>query len=389
MKYALFGADAESCLLAQAAADLGHEIIWYGDVGNVDTATHPWVAGADQGDQWEVLCDPKFCDFVIVGCGEAPSALRIEQLIQLLKNDANVLASFPLTDSVLSYYEVDMARTENNAVLYHFNPLVTRTNRLDEFASWIANGHPETGRIEQLLCERPLTDRTRENDLWHFARDVELLDHIAGPLNRLGALGSPDEATTYSGLSVQLLGKTQVPVRWSVGPVDQSVYPTLTFIGERGRVRLEFDESSVFRSLDTAVPDEMMAATAATMCVKKFVEQLRNGVGERTTWPRALRAMELTDTIEISLRRGRMIDVHRQQLTEELAFRGTMSAVGCGMLMVLPPLLLFAGWLAQLIGLQLNKNWWAVGLLALLAFFLLLQFAPKLLIKKHDVSNNS
>jgi hypothetical protein len=60
--------------------------------------------------------------------------------------------------------------------------------------------------------------------------------------------------------------------------------------------------------------------------------------------------MELTDTIEISLRRGRMIDVHRQQLTEELSFRGTMSAWGCGVLMVLPPLLLLAGWIAELLG---------------------------------------
>jgi hypothetical protein len=388
MKFALFGADAESCLLAQAAADLGHEIIWYGDVGNVDTPTHPWLAGVDQGDEWEILCDPKFCDFIIVGRGEAPAALRIEQLIQLLKNDANVLASFPLTDSVLSYYEVDMARSETNAVLYHFNPLVTRTHRLDEFASWIASGHPEIGRIEQLLCERPMADRNRENVVWHFARDVELLDRIAGPLDRLGALGTPNEAATYSGLSVQLLGKSQVPVRWSVGPVDQSVYPSLTFIGQQGRVRSEFDESSVFRSLETAVPDEMMSATAAMICVKKFFEQLSDGTGPRTTWPSALRAMELTDTIEISLRRGRMIDVHRQQLTEELSFRGTMSAIGCGVLLVLPPLLIFAGWFAQLVGLQFNKNWWAIGPLALLALFLLLQFAPKLLIKKHEDSNN-
>jgi hypothetical protein len=183
------------------------------------------------------------------------------------------------------------------------------------------------------------------------------------------------------------LGKSQVPVRWSVGPVDQSAYPALTFIGQQGRVRLEFDESSVFRSLETAVPDEMMAATAATMCVKKFVEQLSNATGPRTTWPSALRAMELTDTIEISLRRARMIDVHRQQLTEELSFRGTMSAVGCGVLMVLPPLLLFVGWLAELLGLPI-ADYWAHGLLALLALFLLLQFAPKLLIKKHEDSDS-
>lgn len=385
MKFALFGADAESCLLAQAAADLGHEIIWYGDVGNVDTALHPWLAGADQGDQWEVLCDPKFCDFVIVGSGESPAALRIEQLIQLLKNDANVLTSFPLTDSVLSYYEVDMARSETNAVLYHFNPLVTRSNRLDEFASWIASGHPQFGRIEQLICERPSVVRSRESVMWHFPGDVELLDRIAGPLDRLGAIGSPNVDTTYSALSVQLLGKTQVPVRWSITPPDQTEFPSLTFVGSNGRVEYRFDKNGLF--MPGSDENEFSPTAAATLFVKRFVEQLADGLGERTTWPRALRAMELTDTIEISLRRGRMIDVHRQQLTEELSFRGTMSAIGCGVLMVLPPLLLFAGWLAELLGLPI-ADYWAHGLLALLALFLLIQFAPKLLIKKHDENNN-
>jgi hypothetical protein len=384
MRFALFGADAESCLLAQSAADLGHEIVWYGDVANVDRATHPWLADADQGDQWEVLCDSQFCDFCIVGQGQAPAALRIEQIIQIVKNGMAVLATFPLTESVLSFYEIDMARSESGAVLYHFNPLVTRASRLEEFASWVREKHPELGTLEQLICERPLDDRSRKNVVWHFARDVEMLDRIAGPLDRLGALGSPDEAATYSGLSVQLLGKTQLPVRWSVGPTDQSTYPSLTFVGQQGRARFEFDESSVFRSLSTEIPDTLIEATAATQCLKQFVAALDGSNTVKTTWPAALRAMELTDTIEISLRRGRMIDVHRQQLTEELSFRGTMSAVGCGVLLLLPPLLLLAGWIAELLGMPIHRYSWAYGLFALLGLFLLFQFAPKLLIKKPD-----
>ncbi len=90
--------------------------------------------------------------------------------------------------------------------------------------------------------------------------------------------------------------------------------------------------------------------------------------------------MELADTIEISLRRGRMIDVHHQQLTEELAFKGMMSAAGCGVLLVLPPLLLLVGWLAELIGLPV-AHYWPHGLLALLATFLLVQLLPKLLLR--------
>ena len=381
MRFALFGADAESCLLAQSAADLGHEIVWYGDVANVDRATHPWLAEADQGDEWEVLYDSQFCDFCIVGQGEAPAALRIEQLIQIVKNGLATITTFPLTESVLSYYEVDMARSESNVVLYHFNPLVTRTNRIEEFAEWIANGHPQFGRIEQLICERPSMVRSRESVMWHFPGDIELLDRIAGPLDRLGALGSPNTDAAYSALSVQMLGKTQVPVRWSITPPDQTQFPSLTFVGSSGRVEFRFDANGLF--MPGSDDSDFSPTAAPTACVKKFTEQLSDGTGPRTTWPSALRAMELTDTIEISLRRGRMIDVHRQQLTEELSFRGTMSAVGCGVLLLLPPLLLLASWIAELLGLPI-ANYWAHGLLALLGLFLLFQFAPKLLIKKPD-----
>jgi hypothetical protein len=381
MKFALLGAEPESCLLTQAAADLGHEIVWYGDIGNVDHTTHPWLQDEDRADDWEALFDRELCDFVIVGRGSAPTTQRIEQVIQLVRIGIPLLTTFPLTESVLSHYEIDMARLDSGVSLWHFNPLITAGDRIAEFHEWVTTGHPQVGRIEQVICERPLAERSREYDLWHFAREVELLDHVAGPLDRLGALGSPDQAATYSGLSVQLLGKSQVPVRWSVGPVDQSSNPSLTFVGERGRVRFEFNDSGEFYE----APNQPLAVSrAASDSVQKFVAALSSSTVGKTTWLTALRAMELTDTIEISLRRGRMIDVHRQQLTEELSFRGTMSAVGCGILMLLPPLLILAGWLAQVAGLQFNKNWWAYGLFALLAAFLLIQFAPKLLIKKRE-----
>ena len=383
MKFALLGADAESCLLVQAAADLGHEIVWYGDLARVDRASHPWLADADQADDWETLFDRDFCDFVILGQGDTPAARRVEQVIQLVRIGIPLLTTFPLHESVLSYYEIDMARLESGAVLHHFNPLVANMSRIEEFATWVRAGHPQLGSIEQVICDRPLADRARKNVMWHFARDVELLDNIAGPLDRLGALGSPDEAATYSGLSVQLLGKTQVPVRWSVGPADQSNFPSLTFLGQQGRARFEYDESSVFRSLETSVPAELIPATAASQCLKRFIAAQNEPTAPNSTWAAALRAMELADTIEISLRRGRMIDVHRQQLTEELSFRGTMSAVGCGVLMLLPPLLLLAGWIAELMGLPM-ANYWAHGLLAILTLFLLIQFAPKLLLKNKD-----
>jgi hypothetical protein len=88
--------------------------------------------------------------------------------------------------------------------------------------------------------------------------------------------------------------------------------------------------------------------------------------------------MEIADSIEISLRRGRMIDIHSQQLTEHLAFKGTMAAAGCGVLLVLAPLMLAVGWIAGQFGVPV-ASYWPHALLVLLAAFLGLQLLPKLL----------
>ncbi len=364
MNFALLGTDPESIALAQAAEAAGHAIVWCGDMADACPLMPGWPA-EDLGDQWEALLDHRTADAVIVGRGLAVSSLRAEQVNLLTKNGVAVLTTFPLVDSVLAYYEIDMSRSESNAVLQHFNPLTEQHAIIDKCSEWITGGHPELGAVEQVVWERPLTERTQENVLWHFARDVELLSLVEGRINRLGALGSPDEAATYAGLSIQLLGKSEVPIRWQVGPVEHETHARLILIAERGKLTVEFDE----------------AIDAASQAIERFVNAVTAGNGSASTWTQALAAMELTDTIEISLRRGRMIEVHQQQLTEQLAFKGTMSALGCGVLLLLPPLLLFCGWAAGLIGLPVAKYWPHV-LLALLAMFLGLQLIPKLLFKE-------
>jgi hypothetical protein len=185
-------------------------------------------------------------------------------------------------------------------------------------------------------------------------------------------LGSPDEAATYAGLSVQLLGKSEVPIRWQVGPVEQSTSPRLVLLAERGKLTIEFEEVAAASQAVTCFVDAVTTGNAVTA-----------GNESASTWSQALAAMELTDTIEISLRRGRMIEVHQQQLTEQMAFKGTMSAIGCGVLLVLPPLLLFCGWLAELVGLPVSlARSWQYILLGLLLLFLSLQLMPKLLFKQ-------
>lgn len=385
MKIALLGTDVEAGALAKAAVRLGHELVWCGDLTSEELSGELGNP-PDLGEHWETLLDGEFVDGVILGRGNASSELRSQQLAQLAKNGIAVLTSFPLFDSLLTYYEIDMSRSESGALLRHFNPLAEQSQLVEQCSDWIGSGHPQLGAIEQVVWERPLAERTRERVLWHFARDVELLSLAAGRLNKLGALGSPDQSATYSGLSVQLLGKSEVPVRWQVGPVETNEQSKLNLIAEQGKLCIEFDEQgrAIRQTTSHRGQSESQAFESvdlATVAIERFLDATRRGTGEQSTWGRALQAMELADTIEISLRRGRMIEVHQQQLTEELAFKGTMSALGCGVLMVLPPLLLVLGWLAEKVGLPLwSYRSWPYLLLATFALFLAIQLIPKLLL---------
>jgi H+/Cl- antiporter ClcA len=101
---------------------------------------------------------------------------------------------------------------------------------------------------------------------------------------------------------------------------------------------------------------------------------------ELSTWNAATRSMEVVDAVELSLEKGRTLDVHQQELTERLAFRGTMAAMGCGLLMVGFFVFIIVSLFGAAEGEQRTKliSSWPAILLAVLAFFLLLQCAPLL-----------
>ncbi len=359
MRFALLGADAESQALADAAVATGHALVW------------PAAGTPDADAGWEDLFDAEIADAIIVGAGGDSVDLRVRQMQELAKQGRPLLTVHPVVPSVISFFEVDMARTESGALVRHFNPLV-ESPRIAEFAAWIAAGHPELGPIEQIVATRQLGDRSPETVLWHFARDAELLAQLAGRLDRIGAhaaMGDADAA--YASLSVQLLGPRQVPVRWSVEPLARGTALSLSIICGSGRVTVEFDAAGALR-------DDSPGPTPAEFAINRFVAAANSGDHGASTWPAALDAMELADSIEISLRRGRMIDVHHRELTETLAFKGVMSALGCGVLVVLVPLMLALGWIAGILGIPMSE-YWPHLLLVLLAGFLALQLLPKLM----------
>jgi hypothetical protein len=99
-----------------------------------------------------------------------------------------------------------------------------------------------------------------------------------------------------------------------------------------------------------------------------------------STWDAATRAMEVVDAVELSLEKGRTIDVFQQQLTERLAFRGTMSALGCGLLLLGFLVVLIVTLIGGIEGAagQRLVPFWPIVVVGVLAAFLLLQAVPLL-----------
>jgi hypothetical protein len=383
MKLALLAAatDADARALVDAARAADHDVSWRED------------ASPPEPTAWEALLDPETADAVIVGAAAGDPDVRVRQIQELVKFGRPALAVHPVVPSVISYFEIDMARGESGSVVQHFNPLV-EAPAVAELANWVANGHPELGHVEQVAATRYTVDRARQRVEWHFARDVDLLARLAGRLDRLGAhaaMGDPDAA--YASLSVQLLGPRQVPVRWAIEPPTGARALLVTLICSGGRVTLEYGADDRPTALLEQGPNgerrtPLSAADPAAAAIGRFFAAVAAGDGAAaSTWPAALDAMELTDSIEISLRRGRMIDIHHRELTEQLAFKGVMSAVGCGVLVVIVPLMLVIGWVAGLLGIPLS-NYWPHLLLALLGVFLAMQILPKLLGPKPGASNS-
>ena len=94
--------------------------------------------------------------------------------------------------------------------------------------------------------------------------------------------------------------------------------------------------------------------------------------------------MEVVDAVDLSLQKSRTIDVHQQQLTQQLAFRGTMAALGCGLLLAGFAVTVFITLLGGAEGAGGRKMLpgWHLVLAVVLLVFLLLQAVPLLATKR-------
>jgi hypothetical protein len=406
MKLAILGTDSDIVDLAAAARDANHEIVWLGDVRPQDTAAiAPFTTGlADRAGQWELLLDRAISDAVLVGRGTAPSELRAERIKRIVTEGVPLLVVHPAFESVLPYYEIDMTRRESGDVVQHYNPLIGHPIA-SQLADWVRVGHPTIGPIHQLTCERRLVTAMREDALAQFARDIELLAAIAGDIRRVTAIGPADDAASFASLQIQMTAGGNASLRWSVACAPTAgAGMELSLLGEHGIATLQIPDVAGSRQLDWQLEISELGVRKSEHLepydsARAAIERLASTVGgsitaqaaAASTWDSATRAMEVVDAAELSRQKGRTMEVYQQQLTERLAFRGTMAAIGCGLLLVAFAAVVVVGLLGGAEGIvrQRLAPSWPLVLFAVLAFFLLLQAVPLLAGKTRSTNDES
>jgi predicted dehydrogenase len=396
MHLAVLGTDPDILALIAAAESQGHQIVWLGDVRPDDAAPLAALAKGlpTASNDWETLLDEDTANAVLIGRGLATPDLRAEQLKRLATDAVPMLIVHPICDSVLTYYEVDMIRRETRGIVQDYNPIAVHPI-LVEVAAWVRDGHPDIGPIHQISCERVVGDTQRDSVLDAFACDAELLGNIAGDIRRATAMGPQFDAASYAALQVQMSTANPVSLRWSVVPRRGTTSAVdLTLVGELGQIKVHAPDISAGSSrqlwaidVDTEsaqqredLPPFDAPSVAIRQLAAAVAEPDAEGRSTTSTWDRATQSMEVRDAIELSLQKGRTMEVHQQQLTEQLAFRGTMAAMGCGLLLVALGVLVVTGLVGNAFDLGFVGPW-PIVVLAVLAFFLLLQALPLLIPK--------
>lgn len=372
MNFALVGLDENVRRLIERVVAQGEDrIVAFWAPAESAPQARAILPGAKQLTEWEAVLGESV-DAVIVA-RDGGDDLRADQLRTLIQAAIPLVVSHPIHPSMLVCYELDMIRQETGCPILPLAParFSTAYERLLE----TIRGKPQlVGALEQVIFERWLGERSPSHVREAFAQDMDLARPLTGDLTRLAALAPTSEPAGWASLGVQLSGPSNVLVRWSVAPPDTEPGGRMTVVGSTGRVILDMPGAHDW-TLETRGESSSNVETfprcdgEATALAR--LKRLLAGQAVEPTWTDACRAIELADSIQRSLEKGRTVELHYENYTEQGTFKGQMTSLGCGLLWG-SLVVLIIGVVAAGFRLPL-ADYWPQLLLVVLSAFLLLQ----------------
>jgi predicted dehydrogenase len=364
MNFLVLGAGPEELAWAQALADHPEHRLWAACPG---FKAFPDLPGGLDLD--EALATAGV-EAVLAG-GEPD--LRAEGLRRAAAAGLPVLCLHPPGPNADPYYQVALSRHETGAVV--IPDLPTRL-------------HPGVAALRRALEGRELgayrgiryeaTVGPTDGGLLDqaFPRAVDVVRALLGEVAAVTGTGDPPGVRPTDGLLVLLRGPEdrRAEVRLSRGPHEPA---RLSVAGEQGTLTLEFDPfffgpARLVRRRPSE--GEEVNELEAWDPRAAILESLSKAVAGREGHPDltdGTRTLELAEATARSLRRGRTIDLHYEEMSEAGNFKTVMTSGGCALQLAALVLLPLA-----LAGPAFGLNWTiylAYGIPPILVLFMLLQ----------------
>lgn len=335
MKFSVLGSDRSVLDLANAVARKdGHRIVAAYEADSSDSPLLDAVKRGGKNDSWESLLDGTLADAVIVAQDNGTES-RVDQLRKLVQAAVPLILVHPACEAIVGY-ELDMIRRDTGGVMIPYchglsHPALAALARLVRMGD-----DSPIGAIEQLVFDRSVSDRQHQSVLRQFARDALFIRTILGDVTRLGAMGPGASDQAFSNLSVHMSTSDGILARWSLGPVENGLGGRITLLGPAGKATVEMPDDGQAWRFELPGMEDLAQEAARWDGPQAALDSLEAALaGERVTpdWDDACRAAELADTVQLSLRKGKTVDLYNEEHTEEETFKGMMAAAGCGALM--------------------------------------------------------
>lgn len=230
-----------------------------------------------------------------------------------------------------AYYQVSLSREETGAVLVPDLParlhpgvaLLRRAIEGQDLGAFRGLRHEST-------AERGHDDLVRHD----FSRRVDLVRSVLGEVEAVTATGAPPGDHPDEELVVHLRGPQarRAEIRIWAGPVEPA---RLVAVGAGGTLTFEFDPESHYpaRLIRRAGSGaETVTELGPWDPREAILAVLADAIIRRDAHPDLLdgtRAMEVAEAVARSLRRGRTVDLHYEEISEVGTFKSVMTSLGC------------------------------------------------------------
>ena len=278
---------------------------------------------------WEDLLSDELVEFVVIAASTQWEE-RIDQLTRLVGSGKSILVTTPICES-LKAVELQFSVEDRATTLL---PLVPdrRWAFWSELIEWIADkGKSPVGEIQQLVLQRDVSEPFNEQPLPHLANDILLFERLIGRFSRVSALSTSREVDDWRGTTVSLIGDAEVVAQWtnSTGSGD-----SMLVLGRDGQAVIRWDEDSDSCQLEVGSETKELGQAHRAPFVAESLQGLTSGADDHPTWQDLCRCLETADVVERSRRRGRTIELHQEERSEESSFKGVMATGSCLILML-------------------------------------------------------